>query len=193
MYRKLARALKNLHRGQRGMTGLETAIILIAMITVASVMSYTILSAGLYTAEKSRDIIHAGLSATQNTMELKGNIIGLSPNGTELQTVKFNVALTVPSLDAKVDTGAIVVNYLDDGMYSEGVSANFTLSGGSTERGAVSTLEFDEQFVASIAIPASANITAYEVFSIELVPISGASFTITRRMPAVINMAMNLE
>ena len=39
-------ALKNLLKDQRGMTGLETAIILIAFVTVAAVFGYAILSAG---------------------------------------------------------------------------------------------------------------------------------------------------
>ena len=42
MYQKLTRALKKLHFGQKGMTGLETAIILIAFVTVASVLAYSV-------------------------------------------------------------------------------------------------------------------------------------------------------
>jgi archaeal flagellin FlaB len=43
--------LMRLHRSQRGITGLETAIILIAFVVVASVFAYTVLSAGIFSAE----------------------------------------------------------------------------------------------------------------------------------------------
>ena len=52
MYHKFATALKSIHRRQRGMTGLETAIILIAFVTVASVLAYSVLSAGIFSAER---------------------------------------------------------------------------------------------------------------------------------------------
>ena len=43
--------MKNqLTRNQRGITGLETAIILIAFVVVASVFAYTVLSAGIFSA-----------------------------------------------------------------------------------------------------------------------------------------------
>ena len=39
---------KRFHGEQRGITGLETAIILIAFVVVASVFAYTVLSAGIF-------------------------------------------------------------------------------------------------------------------------------------------------
>ena len=52
MFAKFAKAVANMHREQRGMTGLETAIILIAFVTVAAVFGYAVLSAGLFSAER---------------------------------------------------------------------------------------------------------------------------------------------
>ena len=46
--------MKRLGRDQRGITGLETAIILIAFIVVASVFAYTVLSAGIFSSEKGK-------------------------------------------------------------------------------------------------------------------------------------------
>ena len=48
MYQKFTRGLRNLHRRQRGMTGLETAIILIAFVSVASVLAFSVLSAVIF-------------------------------------------------------------------------------------------------------------------------------------------------
>lgn len=73
MYKKLAGALRNLHRGQRGITGLETAIILIAFVTVASIVAYSVLSAGVYSAEKSKETVFMGVKQAQGTVAVKGN------------------------------------------------------------------------------------------------------------------------
>ena len=40
---------------QKGITGLETAIILIAFVMVASVLSYVVLSAGLFSSQKAKE------------------------------------------------------------------------------------------------------------------------------------------
>ena len=49
------------HRDQRGITGLETAIILIAFVVVASVFAFVVLSTGLFSAERGKETVHAGL------------------------------------------------------------------------------------------------------------------------------------
>ena len=54
MNNKINRFFKGLHRGQKGITGLETAIILIAFVTVASVLAYSVLSAGIFSSEKGK-------------------------------------------------------------------------------------------------------------------------------------------
>ena len=64
--------LEKLNRGQRGITGLETAIILIAFVVVASVFAFTILSSGVFAAERSKQSISAGLQDTRSTLLPKG-------------------------------------------------------------------------------------------------------------------------
>jgi flagellin FlaB len=66
---------KNFTRGQRGITGLETAIILIAFVVVAAVFAYTALSAGLFSTQKSQEAVYAGLERTQSTLEQSGSVI----------------------------------------------------------------------------------------------------------------------
>jgi archaeal flagellin FlaB len=61
---------------QKGITGLETAIILIAFVVVASVFAYSVLSAGLFTADKSRETIYSALEEVQGSLELRGDVLG---------------------------------------------------------------------------------------------------------------------
>jgi len=62
-------------KGQKGITGLETAIILIAFVVVAAVFAYTVLSAGLFSTQKSQEAVYSGLEETQSTVVLKGGVI----------------------------------------------------------------------------------------------------------------------
>ena len=64
MLRKLLkqkRYFKNIYTSQKGITGLETAIILIAFVVVAAVFAYTVLSAGLFATQKSQEAVYSGL------------------------------------------------------------------------------------------------------------------------------------
>ncbi len=46
--------------GERGITGLETAIILIAFVVVASVFAFTVLSTGAFSSERGKETMFAG-------------------------------------------------------------------------------------------------------------------------------------
>ncbi|MBI4221043.1 MAG: hypothetical protein HY682_12920 [Chloroflexi bacterium] len=60
---------------QRGITGLETAIILIAFVIVASVFAFTILSVGVFTSQKSQETAHAGLEEARGTIHPTGSVV----------------------------------------------------------------------------------------------------------------------
>ena len=191
MYHKLATALKGLHRRQRGMTGLETAIILIAFVTVASVLAYSVLSAGIFSAERGKATVYSGLESAEATMKIAGSVLGLSPNGSELEQVQFITALTVQ--DTEVDTGAIVINYFDEEVHDEDVTFTAALSAGSTERGSPGIIEADEAFVFTVTIPATATREVYEEWTLQVIPPTGAALTINRILPAFLESVMDLQ
>lgn len=69
--------LKRLYRrlvDQRGVTGLETAIILIAFVVVASVFAFTVLSTGVFSSERSKETVFAGLNEAQSSITPKGGV-----------------------------------------------------------------------------------------------------------------------
>jgi len=191
MYHKYFRSLKNLHRRQRGVTGLETAIILIAFVTVASVLAYSVLSAGIFSAERGKETVYKGLDQAQATMEVNGSVLGLSSDNATLATVQFAVGLSIPN--SKVDTAAIVVNYFDDEVHSENVTATWTIHSSSTERGTSTFLEGDEMFTGLVTIPATATLDTYKPFTIQVIPPTGATLTIRRTTPGQIVPVIDLK
>jgi len=91
----LKKLIGKVHRGQRGITGLETAIILIAFVVVASVFAYTVLSAGIFSSQKGQEAIYSGLEQTRSTLEPKGSVVGYKGtvgDTNALVKVEFTVA-----------------------------------------------------------------------------------------------------
>ena len=91
MFRKFLR----IHKWQRGITGLETAIILIAFVVVAAVFAYTALSAGLFSTQKGQEAVYSGLKEAQSTLELKGAVVATAnESGTtgRVKQISFNLA-----------------------------------------------------------------------------------------------------
>ena len=84
---------------QQGITGLETAIILIAFVVVASVFAFTVLSTGLFSTERSKETVYSGLEEAQSTLEPKGSAIayaGKLSDGTQaIYKITLNVANTI--------------------------------------------------------------------------------------------------
>ena len=94
MFRKLG-------RDQRGITGLETAIILIAFVVVASVFAYTVLSAGIFSSEKGKEAVHAGLEQARGSMELVGSVKATSIAATSIDTFE-SAGSWVPSTNVTI-------------------------------------------------------------------------------------------
>ncbi len=79
---------------QRGITGLETAIILIAFVVVASVFAFTVLSTGIFSSERSKETVYAGLAEAQSSLEPRGSLIAFTGKVNTTETV-FKVTFVV--------------------------------------------------------------------------------------------------
>ena len=84
--RSFARAIRSSLRSQRGVSGLETAIILVAFVVVSSVFSYSVLTAGIFAAGEGKQAISAGLDQATSSMELVGETKADGKTATVLST-----------------------------------------------------------------------------------------------------------
>ena len=66
---------------ESGITGLETAIILIAFVVVAAVFAFVVLSTGLFSSERSKESVYAGLAKTRGTITLSSGIVARANGG----------------------------------------------------------------------------------------------------------------
>jgi flagellin FlaB len=65
-------------KNERGFTGLEAAIVLIAFVVVAAVFSYVMLGAGFFTTQKSKQVVDTGVKQASSSLTLDGQYIYLN-------------------------------------------------------------------------------------------------------------------
>lgn len=178
---------------ERGITGLETAIILIAFVVVAAVFAFVVLSTGLFSSERGKEAVYAGLAKTRGTMELTGGVIATS-DLTKVTKVTFNLTLAAGgdsvNMNAADPTNRTVISYIDstntipDLTYT---TVEITGNGDALlEQGELMTVTIDMTQAAAAAVTIGTNHT----FILEVKPPSGSYLVIQRTTPASINQAI---
>jgi flagellin FlaB len=189
---------KGLRRDERGITGLETAIILIAFVVVASVFAYTVLSAGIFSSQKGQEAVYSGLSEARATMEIKGSMFAYDPGATgNVTAVSFTLtnAMKGQAIDLTPNTGGnqsvTIISYTDKNQHVSNLVWSVSFIGKHSDD---TLLEQDEQAVIMVnlsgLIPSP---TIYDIFTIEVKPVTGASLILNRTLPARIDPVMDLH
>ena len=97
--KRIQKCVRRLVGDQNGITGLETAIVLIAFVVVAAVFAFTVLTTGLFTSEKAKETTMAGVTSANSSLELVGGVIAGGTNiGTTCRTPSAagNAPITTP-------------------------------------------------------------------------------------------------
>lgn len=182
----------NLHSDESGQTALETAIILIAFIVVASVFAFTILSAGSTSTEKGQAAIYAGLEGVQSSMSVRGSIVAQAA-GSTVDSVVFTVSLVAGGdpVDLTDTSGSnvVVIGYRDNTQFLNEVSWTVAWIGNNDGDNLLETGELAEITVDL----SSAALGANTEFSLEVKPPKGAVLDISRTTPAAIESVMKLQ
>jgi len=188
--------MKMLLKNESGVTALETAIILIAFVVVAAVFAFTILSAGTYSTEQSREAIYAGLEEVQGSVEIRGSVIayGLITSPTDVIThVVFTVANVAGgnAVDFRTTDPVVVIEYRDANNRAE--ISTWTKTALGYDDGD-DLLEERELF--EIMVPISPTVTTLGIntqFVVEVKPPSGSPLYIERTTPANIDVINDLH
>ena len=86
----------------KGFTGLEAAIVLIAFVVVAAVFSYVVLGAGFFTTQKAQETVYKGVEQSTTNIQMIGNVYGLaSVPATGIDQIRFTIGLApgAPTID----------------------------------------------------------------------------------------------
>jgi flagellin FlaB len=147
------------------------------------VLAYTVLSAGIFSSERGKEAVYSGLNAAQSTMAVKGSVIGTSLAVKATTTLTFTLALAIPG--SSVDLSKLVFNYYDSkANFITGIdSANIAF----TEGGVTATiLSGSGQILVVVDLGTeglTTQLAAYDTFTLEIIPPTGATINIQRTLP----------
>ena len=185
---------KRINEKEDGITGLETAIILIAFVMVASVFAYVVLSAGLFSSQKAKQAVYAGLESTMSAVELKGDVIARMSSNLVQEIYLF---VGIPAAGNPVDftgtsnnTQKVVISYSDADTLIP--SVNWTMTKLSTINND-NLLDQDELFMITVDLSTTDNISAYDQFALAIRPADGPTLTIERTIPGRVTQYVNLH
>jgi len=90
-------------------TGLESAIILIALVVVASVFATAILGAGFFSSEKAKDVTTSGYKTASSVMYIEGGVYATIGSSNQLDTVMFSAG--IPETGQPQDLSKMIIVY----------------------------------------------------------------------------------
>ncbi|HIH87678.1 TPA: hypothetical protein HA344_00525, partial [Candidatus Bathyarchaeota archaeon] len=185
---------------RRGMTGLETAIILVAFVITAAAFSFVVLNMGFLTAQKSQTVISAGMEEASSSMLCDGEVVGrFDTTNDRLIEMTFYVKLSAGKEAIDLNDDKLLITYANPRqsgiLYSKTVTNGTSVTITQVQGDGDMLLENGETFKVWANFTASAThggLTApdlytqqYEAFRVAVRPITGAVLTIERGVPAV--------
>jgi flagellin FlaB len=197
--KRLLNLIPGVDRDERGITGLETAIILIAFVIVATVFAFVVLTTGVFSSERGKETVFAGLQKARGTMELRGGVV-VSATGSPPDTVD-DIVLTFGNtaagdpipLDPDATNNTTVIAYRDDATIDNDVTYTTTVVLGDAddllEPGEMMTVTID----VATGISPTPNLAANDRFTLEIQTPVGAVLDITRLLPSELATVMQLH
>ncbi|MEM3983069.1 MAG: archaellin/type IV pilin N-terminal domain-containing protein [Sulfolobales archaeon] len=82
-----------LKRARRGIVGIEAAIVLIAFVLVASALAFVVLNMGMFTTQKTKEVIARAYEESTRAIDIAGNVKATVTNN-ELDLVAIPIKLT---------------------------------------------------------------------------------------------------
>ena len=219
---KILRLLRNLARNEKGITGIETGIILVSSVAVAGTLATAVIQSGVNSTNDLEKTYNDALKNIRGTFVQKGAVIGQAattgPHGTVSQ-LSFTVSLitsggsmdfTPPSpsagntgLAGDTSNNLIVISYTDEYQHVENLYWTVTRLGrGNGDY----ILEDNEQFLITVGgspVPGqnggnlvdalATDLSADTDFTIEVKAPTGATLKIERETPAFIDHVINFQ
>jgi flagellin FlaB len=193
--------LPKLIKGESGLTGLETAIILIAFVTVAAVFAYSTLSAGFFATQKESETIYGGLDQSRTNMEGIGAIIATSTDNMTVSSVRLSIRNGVAGkpMDLTPNDGTgqnkVVISLTSSETFYNDIRWSCVPVGNHNGN---YILEPGEQFDILLDMNGlggtylNPSLGKYDTLTIQLKPALGSTLTIERSLPSQIKPVMNL-
>ncbi len=151
--------------------------------------AFAALSTGLFSADKSKETINAGLSEARGTLELRGAVIAkTNSTGDAVDEIYFQVANAAGGEAVDLTPGETLIVYSDVDQTYNLVSGDFTVTGlGNADSDKlVEPGEMYEVKVTALQAKLATDLPKDKAFTLEVKPPSGAVLYIARTTPVVL-------
>jgi len=196
MFGKVQRVL----RDESGLSALETAIVLIAFVVVAAVFAFTMLSAGMFSTERSKEAVYAGLEEVRGSMELRGGVV-VTSTGTSVDTVIFTVSNVaggeaIDLTDTENDDNKVVIDYRDANQMKSGLEWDVSWPVRADSDDLLEDGELAEITVSGLTTGTNqldTSLAESTLFALEVKPPKGGVLILERTTPDAIDTIMDLQ
>jgi len=209
--------MNGIWKDQRGITGLETAIILIAFIVVAAVFAFTVMTTGLFSTEKAKTTAQAGIAEASSTFAPKGGLIAECEQNaqnacTHVRSLTFQITTASGSTGTSIARDKIALIYSDDNQRD---ASNANIDDRDADDGILRTVTVNKIVSTTANTPEllqQGDVAEIEVrlnttgnaggatllgpnmiFRLEIIPQQGGSLILSRKTPPELMRVMNLE
>ena len=83
-----------MRRRRKGIVGIEAAIILIAFVIVAAALAFVALNMGLFTSQKSKEVMARGLEQASSSAEIDGSVTVYTSDGSKVSLLSIPIKLS---------------------------------------------------------------------------------------------------
>ena len=109
---------RSLRMSKRGLTGIETAIILIAFVISASVFAFAVLNKGMVTTQQSQEVVSTGLKQASSALQVQGHIIAHGdPANETIWGLRMYVNLAPGQEPIDFNQTKLVISYQNDRVH----------------------------------------------------------------------------
>ncbi|MDI6857685.1 MAG: hypothetical protein QME71_05150 [Dehalococcoidia bacterium] len=192
---RILKLVKRANREEEGITGLETAIILIAFVVVATVFAFVVLSTGLFSSERGKEAVYSGLQKTRGSLELRGSVIA-NTDGTNVTSLVFDLANAAGgepvNLDPAATSNKVVMAYRDASVANSDLVWERAWLVGDGDN-LLEAGELAEITLTMASQTPAITLGANAAFTLEVKPPLGGTMVIARTTPAGLDTVVDLH
>ena len=204
-----------LRKVRRGIVGIEAAIVLIAFVLVASALAFVVLNMGMFTTQKTKEVIAKAYEEATRAIDIAGNVVAKTsyPTSSTVDLVAIPIKLTAGSRAVDLNKTAVAITIINpDGTAKHTDNGYKYISGTTftvvTDFGTITGLDpleatfvyvrtdegtttgdnlLEPGEVALLVFKAPTGTGPYSRIIVEIKPPQGASITVERIVPPKID------
>jgi len=193
------RPLRKLLKAEKGIVGIEAAIVLIAFVVIAAALSYVVINMGFFATQKTKETIGSGMDEATSALQLDGSVIAKTGTGANVTYLLVPVKLSVGKSQVDLGNNTVVASvYLPTATLLNVYNGTSTATDWTTLIGDVgedeakfaifngdgdTVLESTEKAFLAIHLGSGHELLEYDAIKVEVKTGRGAALTVVRTAP----------